>query len=126
LNQRGNRSAGFEGAGFQALNQVWTVDGLNDGQTGGCSSSLVRLQVADEMPFEREVGRSLDLLQGFLHPVLTEGPLSGGGSGSNVLETERLGDGNQPDIVRGAVCRGCCVGNPLPNFCETTRDIRLE
>ena len=62
LNQRGNRSAGLEGAGFQALNQVWTVDGLNDGQTGGCSSSLVRLQMADEVPFEREVSRSLDLL----------------------------------------------------------------
>ncbi len=62
LNQRGNRSAGLEGAGFQAFNQVWAVDGLNDGQMGGRSSSLVRLQMADEVPFNWKVGRSLNLL----------------------------------------------------------------
>ncbi len=51
---------------------------------------LVRLQVADEMPAERKVRRSIHLVERLLDFVLTEVDLSTLGGDANVRGVERL------------------------------------
>ena len=67
---------------------------------------LVRLQMADEMPPERNVGRFADLLQGLLDLVLAEIVLAGGHGGPDVVGAEGLRDGDEGDLGRAPGRRG--------------------
>jgi hypothetical protein len=40
-----------------------------------------------------------------------------------VVQTERLGNGDQVDVARGAACRLRGFGNPPPDFGETVGDV---
>ncbi len=65
---------------------------------------LVRLQRADEMPFERaaQIGEHFDFRERFLHVVFAECALTGGMGRAHVFGGKGLGDGKQRDGTRVA------------------------
>src|SRR5262249_57573502 len=96
------------------------VDGVNQVEAGGLAG-LVRLQVADEMPAERQVRRALDLLERFLHLVLAEVDLARAGCGANGVGRKCLGDcdeanrgGVSPRPAGRALDASAYVGQPGP------------
>ena len=55
--------------------------------------------MADQVPPDLHVGRSVDLLQGFLHLVLAEIALPGVVGLPDGLDREGLGHRDQPDVL---------------------------
>ncbi len=87
---------------------------------------LVRLQVAYQVPPDLTFGRSLDLLQGFLHAVLAEVLLARGGRRPDVIEAECFGNGNEPyrrRVPTGGPRRGC---QPRADRVEIACDIEVK
>jgi hypothetical protein len=72
------------------------------------------LQVADEMPPCRNIGRLIDFLQGFLHFVLAKVALSGRPRLTDVGGRERFRNGNYRNVVRiaSSSARGVCHAPP--------------
>ena len=81
-----------------APQQVQAVDRVNPAHPPRGLSHLVRLQMADQVPPDLHVGRSVHLLQGFLHLVLAEIALPGVVRLPDGLDRERLGHRDQPDV----------------------------
>src|SRR5262249_55946888 len=75
------------------------VDRVNHVEPAGLLR-FVRLQVADEMPAERQIRRALDLLERLLHLVLAKIDLAGGGGRANGVRGKRLGDGDEANRGR--------------------------
>ena len=100
LDQHLDRPARLAGGLVDALQQVDAVDRVNRVSGAGGLSGLVRLQVADQMPLQRVIGRLGNFLQGFLHLVFAEIALPGVGGGTNGVDGMGLGDGDQPDVIR--------------------------
>ena len=58
------------------------------------------MNVADQVPLERQIGELLDLVQRFLDTILAEGLLSGGRGLAHERGTEGFRDGDEADVVR--------------------------
>ena len=80
------------------------------------------MQVAEEVPFESwRAGR--DFLPGFLHAVLAEDSLAGGGGGLDGLGGVRFGDRDEADAVRFASGAPGGGGDLLPGAGEMGGDV---
>src|SRR5262245_8663362 len=90
-------ASGRVGRLLEALQQVHAVDRLDGVEARRCLPRLVRLQVADEMPADRQVRGLVHLAQRFLHFVLPEVDLTGRGCGADGVSGEGFGDGDEAD-----------------------------
>ena len=70
---------------------------MHDVESGRSLPGFVRLEVADEMPAQREICCLRHLQQTFLDPVFAEVDLACGGGGPYDVRGEGLGDGDQAD-----------------------------
>ena len=96
---------------------------MDGGKGGGRLARLVRLEVANQMPPYRYIGRALDLLQGFLNFVFTEVALAGRVGGANIVRAEGLRDGQKPDVSRIAPRRPRGRINPRTDRREVDGDV---
>ena len=71
---------------------------MNDVELGGGSFCLVRLEVADQVPFERQVGQILPLLLRFLQFVLAEVELAVLSRRANGVSAKRLRDSDETNM----------------------------
>ncbi len=80
---------------------------MNPIELFGHGPRFIRLQRADEMPFDlsAQIGERLDLRERLLDVVFAEGALTGREGRPDVFGRERLGDGKQLDRLGGAVGR---------------------
>src|SRR5207253_718073 len=90
--------------GVELREERGRIDGMDEVEGRAGFARLVRLQVADQMPPDREVGAPGNLLESFLHFVLAEIDLTLRGGGAHVLDAERLRNRDQPDRGRIAPC----------------------
>ncbi len=110
------------GGVVEPLQQLDRVDRLDARERCGGLLRLVRLEVADEMPPCRDIGRVGDLLQAFLHLVLAELPLPGRPRLAHAVGAERLRDGDQRDLGCRPSRAAGRLGDPLPDFGEVAGD----
>ena len=96
---------------------------MNAGERTGGLPRLVRLQVADQVPLDGNVGGVADLLQGFLDLVLAEVPLAGGPGGADVVGAERLRNRDEGDLARVTVGAAGGRVHPCPDDPEILRDV---
>src|SRR5205085_1016805 len=90
---------------FESADKRRRINRVNHVEESDGASSLVRLQVADEVPAKRGV-LSLqfrDLPFGLLHAVLAEVSEAGGGGFTDETRRVRLADGDECDFARVAV-----------------------
>jgi hypothetical protein len=74
------------------------------------------------MPPDWDIGRIGDLLQRFLDLVLAELALACGIGGPDVVRAERLGDGEEPNVLGAAARRPCGGRDPLAHPREVLGD----
>ena len=82
---------------------------------GGGLPSLVRLQVAHQMPREGKVRGRAHFPERFLNLVLSEVKLSGLGGGAYMVGGECLGDGDEADRGGVASCPAGGARDPFAN-----------
>ena len=92
LNQEFRRGPCLDGCEGDLLEQLDAVDRLDRGERRRGFSSLVRLQVTEEMPPDLRFRSTLDLLEGFLNAVFTKITLAGGVRFADQVHRKRLGD----------------------------------
>ena len=112
-----------QGRGLEPLQQVHGIHGLDTRERRRRLACLVRLQMADQVPPDRDVGRFLDLLQRLLHLVFPEVALAGGPGGPDVIGAEGLRDRNQRDLGRVTAGSAGSRGHPRPDGVEVLRDV---
>ena len=95
----------LDGRRVQPAEQVEAVDRLNPARTRGGLLRLVGLQVADEVPLEREIAQRVDLVEAFLNAILAEVALAGRRGRAHGVGIERLGNGDERDASRAAARR---------------------
>src|SRR3954463_2162858 len=122
LNQDLGRSLPLGRRGVHLSKQLDRVDRMDAVKAGRGFPGLVRLQVADEMPPDRDVGRVADFLQSFLDFVFPEVLLACGVGGANRVGAECLGDRNEADGRR--IPAGAAGGRmePGPDRLEVSCD----
>ena len=86
----------FQGPSRDFLGKGLGIDRVDHVEAGRLLR-FVRLEMADEVPADRQIGRLRDLLQRFLHFVFAEVDLAGGRSGAHVLGRKRFRDGDERD-----------------------------
>src|SRR6478672_2129628 len=89
---------------------------MHAGERGRGLLRFVRLQMADQVPSQRSVGRLGDLLQGFLDAIFAEVTLTRLGGFEDGCERKRLGDGNEGDA--GGIPPGSLRGGSNPGLDE--------
>ena len=72
LNQHTRAIGGLACGSIHTLKQVKTVDRLDPRERRGRAPGFVRLQVADQVPLEIEIGECVNFRQCFLDAILTE------------------------------------------------------
>ncbi|MCY1415482.1 hypothetical protein D9M71_309660 [compost metagenome] len=92
----------------QALCDFQTIHGMHPVEVLGDSTSLVRLNGADEVPDQGQVGQFELLAQRFLKVVLAKVAQAGGVGFTQVLSGFGLAHSQQLDAVFGAVRGKCC------------------
>jgi len=92
---------------------------MHPGEVLGHRPALVALQRADEMPFKIEFGmagaQGGNLIDPFLHVVLTEGALAAGCGGEDAARVMGLGNGQQVHRFRRTASGLGCSGDALAN-----------
>ena len=104
----------------QTLGDLQPVDGMHPVELLGDQLRLVRLQRADEMPFDlaAQISQFSDLRDRFLHVVFAERALAGVEGGAHVFGGKGLRDREQRDrrgIARSVRRR---LYDALPDFVE--------
>jgi len=111
------------GGGFvNPTEQIRRVDRVDEIEARGGLFRLVRLQMSDEMPAQRQAGCRVYFRQRFLQTVFAEIDLSRGGGFANRFGRECLGNGNQAyrrGIATRAFGRAC---NARADVSETLLD----
>jgi hypothetical protein len=109
----------------QTLRDLQAIDRMYPVEMFGDRPRLVRLQGADEMPFERraQIGERLDLGERLLHVVLAELALAGSMNRAHVFGGEGLRDREQRHRTRIASGRVCGRGDALPHRFEVVNQI---
>ena len=74
---------------------------MDPGEVLGDRTGLVGLELADEVPFQGQVGQVGLLGEGLLQVVFAEGELTGAMGGANGRGLLFLADRQQPDAARG-------------------------
>src|SRR5262249_39039418 len=100
------------------LEQKSAVDGVNDVKLGRGLPGLVRLQMSDEVPSERQVRQILTFLLSFLELVFAEVDLAIPGDRANGVRSVRFRDGDEVDLRKVASGPGGGARDTIANVCQ--------
>src|SRR5215471_4651716 len=100
LDEQLDATLNSRGGLINSLEQRGAVDGMNHVELGDGFFCLVRLEVSDQVPFERQVGQILPLLLRFLQFVLAEVDLAVLGRRAYGVGAESLRDSDETDMRR--------------------------
>ncbi len=84
--------------------QIDPVHRVDPRERAGRLAGLVRLQVSNQVPLQREIAQERGLVEALLHAVFTEMALTGAGGRAHEARVERLGDGDERN-GGGIACR---------------------
>jgi hypothetical protein len=119
LDEEVDCSIGGDRGGVETLEEVDAIDRVHGGAMLGGFSRLVRLQVPDQMPPDREIAGAGNLVHRFLNAVLAEVALPGAVGFAHRFNREGLGNGDQPDIRRLSSSASGGLGDTLADSGET-------
>ena len=103
---------------IELVAQLRAVDGVDGVEALGGLPRLVGLQVADEMPAQRQIGEAIHLLNRFLDLVLAEVDLAGVSRRPNVVGVEGFRNGDEAD--GGRIAPGA-IGGARDAFANTSQ-----
>ena len=110
----------------QALGDLQAIDGVDPVKGCGHGTGLVALQRPDQVPLEAlaQIGQRGDLVERFLHVVLTEASLPRIEGGPHGLGRERFAHRQQRDAFHGPVGERTGRSDALPHFLYVFSDRR--
>ncbi len=90
LNEHARARAGARRLDGDRPKQIEAIDRMNPREVRDRFPGLVGLEMADEMPFERETLEGGDLAERFLNAILAKGAVAGLVRGPDIVRAEGL------------------------------------